>query len=374
MSHILPFVIFVSLFFFLYFSINFYLYKSIVVGFDVPVEKRKIYSLVFFILAISYPSSVFLEKIVDNIFLKIFIYIAGIWFGILIISVTVFFVSHLFLLILKILFKSEKIKFYCSKIALAICIILCSYALYSGLRTPYVNKIEIPCSNLSRENFKILQISDTHLGNLRAVRLLNEINNIAKDIKPDLIVITGDFIDDNVKVFSKLTPGVQNLKQIASIVAIPGNHEFYAGIEDVEKFFEKEKIEFLRDKKINFNNELEIIGCDDSKGFEGSKKDDLIIDNLFKECKNDKPILFLKHKPTGFEDLASKYNFIQLSGHTHNGQIFPGHVFVWMIFKYYTGLHKFKNSFIYVSKGAGVWGSPMRLFARPELTLIELKK
>jgi uncharacterized protein len=374
MSHIMPFVVFVSLFFFLYFSINFYLYKSVVIGFDVPIEKRKIYRLIFILLALSYPASIFLEKISENIFVKIFIFSSGVWFGVLLISVTVFFISHIFLLIFKFLFKLEKAKYYCNRIALILSFVLCLYALYSGLRIPYVNKIEIPCNNLGRENFKILQISDTHLGNLRGMGLLNEIVNEARDLKPDLIVITGDFIDENLKILSRVSPSLNQLKNVAPVIAIPGNHEFYAGIEGVEKFFKNENINFIRDKKINFNNELDIIGCDDSKGFEGSKKDNLLIDQLFKECKNDKPILFLKHKPTEFDELASKYSFIQLSGHTHNGQIFPGHVFVWMIFKYYTGLHKYKNSYIYISNGAGVWGAPMRLFSRPEITLVELKR
>ncbi|MBN1365856.1 MAG: metallophosphoesterase [Syntrophaceae bacterium] len=237
-----------------------------------------------------------------------------------------------------------------------------------------IKKLEIYTEKLSSNNerIKIVQLSDVHIGLIIRNKRLENILKSVKDEKPDILVSTGDLLDgelDNV-----LTEAAQfaEIKPKYGKYAVTGNHEYYAGIEKSLEFTKNAGFEILRDESKKVAG-INIIGLEDSTGrrydLTGKKISSL---NLFPKEQSKEFILLLKHQPT----IKKDKNFdLQLSGHTHGGQIFPFVFFTKIFFPIHSGYHKLSdNKSIYVSNGAGTWGPPVRFLAPPEITVINLIK
>jgi len=230
---------------------------------------------------------------------------------------------------------------------------------------------------LAKEKTKItmVQISDLHLNANFSKKNLKNIIKIIKEVQPDILVSSGDFIDGTLTnsqeialTFSEITPPLGKY-------AVTGNHEYYSGLDKSKKFIEAAGFQLLQSTWVNIGSNLTITGIDDKTGsyYHHNKKSIATqeIENLKKLPPNRFTIL-LKHRPVVLPETIKRIN-LQLSGHTHKGQIFPFNLFTKLIFKYNAGLFKLdEDSFIYVNRGTGSWGPPIRFLARPEITIIEL--
>ena len=210
---------------------------------------------------------------------------------------------------------------------------------------------------------RLIFISDTHLGSNRK-KHLEKIYLKIKDLEFDLLLIGGDFIDSS----SFDLNGLDILKNIKKpILFISGNHESY--LKDHEKTLKKlanYNLIFLGNKSFKFRN-LNFIGISDNQTLENQK---IIADNLIQ---NDLFNLIIVHKPSLW-DLVYDRTDLMLSGHTHNGQIFPFNFFVRLKFRNIYGLYKKSNSKLYVSSGSGCWGPKMRLGSKNEIVEIMVSK
>jgi len=216
-------------------------------------------------------------------------------------------------------------------------------------------------SNKISKKYNFIFISDVHLGT-NSFNHLKKILLIISKIKYNFILIGGDLIDSSSFNFDKLAL----FKSINKpIYFVTGNHEYY--LSDFEKKIKKLNefnIKILNNEKINYE-EINIIGIDDKQ------TNDSKINFVKKLFVTSKYNLILAHKPT-FWNSIQKNNDLMLSGHTHNGQIFPFNLFVKILFKYKYGLYKTKDSNIYVSSGSGCWGPRMRLGTSNEIVNIEI--
>jgi hypothetical protein len=206
------------------------------------------------------------------------------------------------------------------------------------------------------EKIRLLFISDTHLGS-NSKKHLERIFLKIKDFNFDLLLIGGDFIDSSSFDLKDLEI-LRNLKK--PILFISGNHEYY--IKDIEKKFKRLNdydVTFLDNDSYKFKN-FNFIGISDNQSLEDQKT---IASNLIQE---DFFNLILVHKPSLW-DLVCQESDLTLSGHTHNGQIFPFNFFVRLQFRYIYGLYEKLNSKLYVSSGSGCWGPKMRLGTRNEI-------
>ena len=199
-------------------------------------------------------------------------------------------------------------------------------------------------------------ISDTHLGS-NSKKHLEKILLKIKDLEFDLLLIGGDFIDSSSFDLDDLEI-LKNIKK--PILFISGNHEYY--IKDYEnklKRLKKYDITFLDNESFKFKK-LNFIGISDNLTLETQKNiaSKLVQEDLFN--------LILVHKPTLWEQVYEKTD-LMLSGHTHNGQIFPFNFFVRLQFKNIYGLYEKLTSKLYVSSGSGCWGPKMRLGTKNEI-------
>jgi len=260
-------------------------------------------------------------------------------------------------------------------IVLAISCLLTAYSIgeASSIQTRKI-RVESPRIPIEKPPFRIGQISDVHLGILGRRKRSRKIAEIIKREKPDVLVSTGDLVDartdqvlEEAAIFSEINPPLGKY-------AIRGNHEFYhEGGTGFDRFCKEAGFVPLKGKTAILGNGFRVTGIDDEVcafwGVCSPGEGDLL-----RRVDGDGYSILLKHKPDLDPDSLDRYD-LQLSGHTHGGQIFPFFLATRTKYPHYTGMYRptgASRTLLYVSPGTGTWGPPMRLFAPPEVTIIEV--
>ena len=220
--------------------------------------------------------------------------------------------------------------------------------------------------------FRVVQISDVHLGLIVGRSRLKRILRQVKDARPDILVSTGDLVDGQMDDLEALTDMFQNIPAKYGKFAITGNHEFYAGLDRALAFTEKAGFTMLRGEGITVSNLLNVAGVDDPArkryGPDRAASEKALLEKMPRE----KFTLFLKHQPVINSESLGMFD-LQLSGHTHKGQIFPFNLVTKLYYRKHTGLTKVNgNALLYVSRGSGTWGPPVRFLSSPEVTVIDI--
>ncbi len=219
---------------------------------------------------------------------------------------------------------------------------------------------------------KIVQISDVHLGLIVGEHRLRRIIDRIKAEKPDVLVSTGDLVDGQMNNLSGLAGMIRKIPTKYGKYAVTGNHEFYAGLQDALKITTDAGFRILRGEGLNIPGVINIAGVDDSAGKRYGLEPNVSEKALLSKLPRENFILFLKHRPWLNEAKVRLFD-LQLSGHTHKGQIFPFSLIVKLFYPNFNGLVSLNNnSYLYVSRGTGTWGPPVRFLAPPEVTVIEL--
>jgi len=224
-------------------------------------------------------------------------------------------------------------------------------------------------------SFRIVQISDTHFGQTNNLRLALKITRTIDDLEPDLLVSTGDVLDDGLMDKGKVEQLFRDLNVKCGKFASTGNHDFIAGnIENAAEFMENSGFRLLRNESVMVTDFLSIAAVDDPRGISLEESPGISEEKILADLSPNNIRILLKHRPSIDENSIGKFD-LQLSGHTHKGQIFPWSLIVSLFHPYMSGLHELgKGSFIYVNRGAGTWGPPIRFLAPPEITVIEFER
>lgn len=219
---------------------------------------------------------------------------------------------------------------------------------------------------------RIVQISDVHLGLIVREHRLRMILEKVKKAGPDIFISTGDLVDGQLSRLNGLTDLLKEISPRYGKYAVTGNHEFYAGFEQAKLFTEEAGFRLLRAESVSVADAITIAGVDDPTALAFGLSKGVPEEALLSPLDRRKFILFLKHRPlleAGSEDLFD----LQVSGHVHKGQIFPFTVVTWLYYPVLSGLADVSDgSLIYVSRGSGTWGPPIRFLAPPEVTVIDL--
>ncbi|MCG6909031.1 MAG: metallophosphoesterase [Deltaproteobacteria bacterium] len=222
------------------------------------------------------------------------------------------------------------------------------------------------------KEIRIVQISDIHLGLIVGKSRLQRIINKVKDARPDILVSTGDLVDGYMDRPEALAGMLKSVPAKYGKFAVTGNHEFYAGLERALAFTEKAGFVVLREDGRTVDGVINIAGVDDPARGRYRKKHALSEKALLEKLPRDRFTLLLKHQPVVSPQSVKLFD-LQLSGHTHKGQIFPFSLATRMFYRMHTGLSTLGNgAHLYVSRGTGTWGPPIRFLAPPEVTVIDL--
>ena len=235
-------------------------------------------------------------------------------------------------------------------------------------------RITIKTSKIPSEigRFRIVQISDVHLGIIVREKRLSLILNEAKKADPDLFISTGDLVDGQIDHLVGLAELLQRIRARYGKFAITGNHEFYAGLPQALDFTRRAGFRVLRGEGLLIGGFLNLAGVDDPAGQSFGLVAGLPEKELLSAFPRDKFMLFLKHRPVVDQNSLGLFD-LQISGHTHQGQIYPFTLLSRIFFPYNSGSFQLPGrALLYVSRGSGTWGPPIRFLAPPEVTVYEL--
>lgn len=355
MRRILQYAMFISFFFVGFLILNYYVFWGMFFLLGFPLDNG--FYIIMLIAAISYPLATVIEKTVSNNLTRIFYTAASAWMGI-----------SFYLLFFLIIYMVLSFFFQMPRETVGIIItilttIISAYAIYNSYLLK-INQIEIPIKGL-KEDLKAVHLSDIHIGSVRNSGYMERIVNETNKLNPDVIFITGDVVDGSAKLHKHTFKAIGRFKVPAFFVT--GNHETYEGLDEVFRVLGATNLKILQGEMVEYRG-VQVIGV------EYSFEKDHLKNSLSKlEIKDNIPSILLYHIPRELEDANNAGIDLQLSGHTHNGQMFPFNFLVKLMFPYMSGLYEYKKTRLYVSQGTGTWGPPMRLGSNCEITLIKLK-
>ena len=243
--------------------------------------------------------------------------------------------------------------------------------LVEGRLLPKIESLRIPLKGLKGE-ITAAQISDLHIGGLIEENVVRGIVEQTNALKPDFIVLTGDIVDTEVEKVPKAIDALAELKAPLGVYFILGNHEYFHGIAPLVDALKSKGIILLENTCVQLQKgqtQVNLAGVYDLFG----RRINALEPNLeeaLKDRNEQNPLILLAHQPKFALEVKEEHNVdLILSGHTHGGQIFPFSLLVRLDQPYLAGLYQHnKRTQIYVNRGTGFWGPPMRILARAEIT------
>jgi predicted MPP superfamily phosphohydrolase len=321
------------------------------------------------------------EKHGFEFFARFMSYVGYTWMGLLFLftcASLIIDIYHFLIYLSSLILRKDLMAFVLSPgisffIPLILSILIAIYGFFEAqnIRT---ERITIRTSKIpeSAGRLRIIQISDVHLGLIVRKERLEKILKEVKAAKPDLFVSTGDLVDGQINGLTGLAELLREINPRYGKFAITGNHEFYAGLKQAMDFTEKAGFTFLRGEGLTIAGLINIAGVDDPAGKNYGLFREISEKKLLSGLPTEKFTLFLKHRPLLDRNAIGLFD-LQLSGHTHKGQIFPLGLITKLFYPADSGyLDLPNNSHLYVSRGAGTWGPPIRFLSPPEVTVIEI--
>ena len=241
-------------------------------------------------------------------------------------------------------------------------------------RSIRIESLVIHSAKIPKEagRIRIVQISDVHVGVLIRGNYLAEILRRVRETAPDILVSTGDLVDGQANDLSEAAAQFLEIRPRYGKFAVTGNHEFYTGIDEAMEFTVNAGFTPLRGKVATVAGAVDLAGVDDPGihrlGFQGRPSDREVL----ARASGGRFTILLKHQPLVQKESPGAFD-LQLSGHTHKGQIFPFSLITRLIFPFHAGNYRLANgALLHVSRGTGTWGPPVRFLAPPEITVIDL--
>lgn len=366
-------IIFLLVFFCLYGGINFYAFSRAINIFHFPGISQAIIIFVMILLIVAPVAVRLIEAVHLETLARIIAYIGYIWMA----FVFLFFLLSITFDITRCLYKlvghgpsAAHLNTIAFGVAVFLAFLFVVYGFFDARRIR-VKNLEVHAEQALPNNGKIrvVQISDVHVGIIIREKCLQVILDRVREASPDILVSTGDLLDGEI---NNMMPEAELLAAVSpkyGKYAIMGNHEYFAGIERALNFTRSAGFVVLRDDVVKVAG-INIFGADDITGRRlGLTKGNPRFQESLAE-RSDNFVLLLKHQP--YVNEREKFD-LQISGHTHGGQIFPFGLVTRFFFPHNYGYYELgKNRLLYVSRGTGTWGPPVRLFAPPEITVIDI--
>lgn len=244
-------------------------------------------------------------------------------------------------------------------------------------RSPRVThySLEIAKPQGSRNPLRIVFVSDIHLGTLIGKQRLEALVNQIESLQADVVLLGGDVLDEDLGPFiqQNMTETLARLRPPLGLYAIPGNHEYIGRhLKEFSQYLQTAGVRILIDEKVQLDGSITLVGRDDraAERFDGHKRKPL--SQLMEDVDSRKPIILMDHQPFGLEEAEQAGIDLQLSGHTHRGQIWPNQLITQKVYELDYGYKKKGSTHVIVSSGYGTWGPPLRIGSPPEIVVIDL--
>ncbi len=375
------FLIFLTIVLTIYSGANIYIYLKGYNSISTFRTFRFLYFIVFLILASTFIAGKFFEAWHSSILSDALNIAGGFWMAFMLYGFLCLFLSDLIYLVLRIagVLNGENIMEYrkwAFIITVAVSVILITGGFINSL-IPRVKKYDISIDKYAGEitELKVAAVSDIHLGSTIRKGSMKKLSVILDTLKPDLILLLGDIVDGEIGPVLRgdLLKYFKNPNSPFGLYAITGNHEFIGGAKKTIPYIESKGIRILKDEVVEIAGGIQLIGRldRDSQRFFGKTR--MPLSDLIAKTDPSKPLILLDHQPFDLREPERLGIDLQLSGHTHNGQMWPLNYVAEMVYELSCGyLRKGKSQFI-VSSGYGLWGPKVRSGSRSEVLLLNIK-
>ena len=377
-------VIFFTIFFTIYAAVNYYIFIRGWQALSTLPYLKPYYAVIFIIAVLSYLAAKFLDGKIPHFIYDAMIWIGSFWFAFML----YFFLSIVIVDFLRLLnwqfnifpriitTNYEDAKKY---LLLAIVIISSIIILIGYLNTRIISVksliLEMPRKQSALTELNAVVLSDLHLSVINDEKWLEKIVMKINGLNPDVVFIPGDFVDERAETLKLEGIGgsLSKIKTKYGVFASTGNHEFINGINGTSKFITENGITLIRDSIILVADSFVLAARDDASksNFTGEPRKSL--KEIMKTIDKNYPIVLLDHTPLKLEEAEANRVSLQLSGHTHHGQMFPLNFITNMIYEVSWGYKKKNNTHFYVSCGVGTWGPPVRLRSESEIINLRIK-
>ena len=380
---IMPAIIFFSIFFLILGLLSFYVFIRGLQAIPRDSGIRTPYIVIYWFIALSFVGGRLLERRLPSILADPLIWIGSIWLG----ALLYFFIAVVLLDLLRLvnyfipLFpvaitaNYAKSKFICASGIVGL-IGLCILGGHINSLIPRIEKLNLSVAGKSgtMKSLNIVAASDIHMGTIVGRARIDRIVNTINGLNPDIVLLPGDIIDEDLAPVIKQNLGesIKNIKARFGTYAITGNHEYIGGVEEACAYLTEHGVTVLRDKSIKINDGFFLVGREDRSisRFSGKQRKDLNV--LLAAADKSYPIILMDHQPFGLEEASNQGISLQISGHAHYGQLWPLNYIVNSIYELSWGYRRIGPTHFYVSSGVGTWGPPVRIGNHPEIVNIHL--
>jgi predicted MPP superfamily phosphohydrolase len=225
------------------------------------------------------------------------------------------------------------------------------------------------------QTINIVAASDIHLGTIVGRNRLDGVVETINSLHPDVVLLPGDIVDEDLGPVIKQNLGesLRNIRSRFGVFAVTGNHEYIGGVEKACAYLTEHGVVMLRDQAVMVDESFFLVGREDrsANGYRGKKRKSLA--ELMQTVDITYPVILMDHQPFQLEEAVSQGIDLQLSGHTHHGQLWPVNYIIKAIYEVGWGYKKIAGTHIVVSNGFGTWGPPVRIGNRPEILNIRLR-
>ncbi len=378
MTRTLIFIAVISVIFSIYGLANYYIFIRGLHALRLTGGFRTAYIVTFIFLAVSFIAAMFLERADVIILGKPLSWIGSFWLGAFVYFLLIIaaidllrlvnhFIHYFPSLITSNPAQAARVTAY-SVISVVALLVIYGFVNAHIIRVRTFD-IKVAKEAGGRKTLDIAMASDIHLSSIinngRIAAIVNKLNSL----NPDIVLLPGDIVDGDLNpvVRQNLGEALRQIKAPLGVWAITGNHEYIGGAEKACKYISEHGVKMLRDSTVFIDSSFYIVGREDRSD---RKRKPLI--ELMQNVDKKYPIILMDHQPFHLEEAEENGVDLQLSGHTHYGQMWPFNYITDMVYELAYGYLVKGSTHIYVSSGVGTWGPPLRIVANPEIVNFRL--
>ncbi|MFC2134002.1 metallophosphoesterase [Bacteroidota bacterium] len=381
---IISFIIFFSIAIAVYSSINFYIYKRAfaVIPHDSPYRTTLV--VIFIFIVLSYIAGRIIERYSITVFSDALIWIGSFWIAFMFYFLLFFLLIDLLRLVNHltgffpdfITSNIEKTKQITAIVILSL-VTLTVVLGHINTKFPVIRKLNLTINKqvVGIDELRVAVVSDIHLGTIIGKNHARKVVDKINSLNPDIILMPGDIIDEDIApvLNDNICEELMRLKSKYGVYAVTGNHEYIGGVRAAVEYLGKNKINIISDTSVTIDNKFILVGREDRAISQFTEGKRIPLNKIMMNVDTALPVILMDHQPFGLNEAEANGIDLQLSGHTHHGQLWPLNFITSKIYELSWGYMQKGNTHYYVSCGVGGWGPPIRTVSRPEIVEINLK-
>ncbi len=380
-------LIFFGVIFGLTFALHYYLWARLIRDPSLPEPWRQVATVSLIVLGLSIPASMIVWRVLPRSIAIPIAWVGYVWMGAMFLTLVLLWGGELvrwgWVKSAQVMAVNAGRRDFLAQVlaggATTFAIALSGWGVWSAVRPVEVKRLTVRLKKLPEalRGLRLVQLTDMHVGPTIGRNFVEDIVSKVNELDADIVAITGDLIDGSVEELGEAVRPLGRLRAKHGTYFVTGNHEYYSGADEWLTFLLEIGVRPLRNEHVEVGDNgasIHVAGVDDWTAHQFGNGHGSDMSRALEGRDETKPVVLLAHQPVHFDQAKEHGVDLQISGHTHGGQIFPFGFLTRLVQPFLSGLHRRGDSQIYVSSGTGYWGPPMRIAAPSEITLIELER